>query len=292
MPLCGNTRTAAGALEEFSLLKSRVISASILILFIAAVVVFNDIFPLALNIAVAAISFLGVIEIVKALGLSQKLVLLLPSLAFAAITPFLPGTYWHSAAYYIYTVVLFSSLIFYHDSVTFRETGVIYSMTMLIPTALETLLSIRSCGGSHGMFYVIITVFAAWAADVGAFVAGTLWGKHKLCPSISPKKTVEGFIGGFVLNIAAMLAFGFVFERFYGGTVPVNYLSLALIGLFSAGLSVVGDLSFSLIKRSCHIKDFSNILPGHGGILDRFDSVIFVAPFVLLLVQQFPITPP
>lgn len=273
------------------MLKSRVISASILILFIIAIVAFNDLFPLALNLAVAAVSVMGVIEIVKALGLSSKVVLLTPSLVFAAAIPFLPGS-WHTFAYYVYTVVIFASLILYHDSVTFRETGVIYSMTMLIPTALETLLSIRSCGGSHGMFYVIIAVFAAWAADVGAFVAGTLWGKHKLCPSISPKKTVEGFIGGFVLNIAAMLAFGFVFERFYGGTVPVNYLSLALIGLFSAGLSVVGDLSFSLIKRSCHIKDFSNILPGHGGILDRFDSVIFVAPFVLLLVQQFPITPP
>lgn len=141
------------------------------------------------------------------------------------------------------------------------------------------------------MFYVIIAVFAAWVSDVGAFAAGSLWGKHKLCPSISPKKTVEGLIGGFVLNIAAMLVFGLVFSWSYGGTVPVNYLTLGLIGLFGSALSVVGDLSFSLIKRSCHIKDFSNILPGHGGILDRFDSVIFVAPFVLLLVQVLPITP-
>lgn len=141
------------------------------------------------------------------------------------------------------------------------------------------------------MFYVIIAVFAAWVSDVGAFAAGSLWGKHKLCPSISPKKTVEGLIGGFILNIAAMLVFGLVFSWSYGGTVPVNYLTLGLIGLFGSALSVVGDLSFSLIKRSCHIKDFSNILPGHGGILDRFDSVIFVAPFVLLLVQVLPITP-
>ena len=102
---------------------------------------------------------------------------------------------------------------------------------------------------------------------------------------------MEGLIGGFVLNIAAMLVFGLVFSWSYGGMVPVNYLTLGLIGLFGSALSVVGDLSFSLIKRSCHIKDFSNILPGHGGILDRFDSVIFVAPFVLLLVQVLPITP-
>ena len=292
MPRCGSTRTAAGALEEYSLLKSRVVSASILILFVAAIVVFNDLFPLALNIAVAVVSVFGVVEIVKALGLAKKLVLLMPSLVFAAVTPFLPGTYWHAVAYYVYTVVIFSSLIFYHETVTFREAAVIYSMTILIPTALETLIAIRTSGGSHGMFYVIIAVFAAWAADVGAFAAGSLWGKHKLCPSISPKKTVEGLIGGIALNVAAMLAFGFVFYQFYGGTVSVNYVTLALIGLIGSAVSVVGDLSFSLIKRSCHIKDFSNILPGHGGILDRFDSVIFVAPFVLLLVQALPITPP
>ena len=76
------------------------------------------------------------------------------------------------------------------------------------------------------MFYVIIAVFAAWVSDVGAFAAGSLWGKHKLCPSISPKKTVEGLIGGFILNIAAMLVFGLVFSWSYGGTVPVNYLTL------------------------------------------------------------------
>lgn len=283
-------QTAAGALEGFSLLKSRVISASILILFIIAIVAFNDLFPLALNLAVAAVSVMGVIEIVKALGLSSKVVLLTPSLVFAAAIPFLPGS-WHTFAYYVYTVVIFASLILYHDSVTFRETGMIYSMTMLIPSTLGSLISVRGLGGEHGMFYVIVAVFAAWISDAGAFIAGSLWGRHKLCPSISPKKTVEGLVGGFVLNALAMVVFGFVYQWICGGQVKISYLSLALIGLVGAGLSVVGDLSFSLIKRTCHIKDFSNILPGHGGILDRFDSVIFVAPFVYFLVQILPITP-
>ncbi len=107
---------------------------------------------------------------------------------------------------------------------------------------------------------------------------------------ISPKKTVEGLIGGFVLNVVAMLVFGYVFQAlFYSYEVDVSYLSLLVIGFVGAGLSVIGDLAFSLIKRSCHIKDFSEIIPGHGGILDRFDSVIFVAPFVYFLVQFLPI---
>ena len=256
---------------------------SFLILFLAAIVVFNDIFPLALNIAVAVISVFAVIEIVKALGLARKLVLLTPSLVFAAVTPFLPGSFWHSIAYYVYTVVLFSSLILYHETVTFREAGVIYSMTILIPTALETLLSIRTIGGSHGMFYVIIAVFAAWVSDVGAFAAGSLWGKHKLCPSISPKKTVEGAVGGLVggvIGTALMMAVGsyVLADAFW------NFELLALFGLVGSAISQIGDLSFSVIKREFGVKDYGNLLPGHGGVLDRFDSVTFVAPFVWLVL--------
>lgn len=270
-------------------MKSRMISAGVLILFMAAIVVFNTIFPLALVIVVAAISVFSVYEIIHALGLSQKLVLLLPSLLFAAVFPFLSVGIPQQIAYYVYTFLIFTSLIFYHDTVTFREAGVIYSMALMIPTALTALIQVRSQGGNHGMFYVIIAICSAWAADVGAFAAGSLFGKHKLCPNISPKKTVEGLVGGFVLDVLAMLLFGFIFQASYQYTVSVNYAVLALIGFVGAGLSVIGDLSFSLIKRSCHIKDFSELIPGHGGILDRFDSVIFVAPFVALLTAFLPI---
>lgn len=270
-------------------MKLRMLSACVLVLFLIAIVVFNNTFPLALVILVAAISVLSVYEIVHALGLSQKLVLLLPSLLFAAVFPFLSAGLPQQMAYYIYTFLIFLSLICYHDTVTFREAGVIYSMALMIPTALTSLVQIRSMGGKHGMFYVIVAICSAWAADVGGFAAGSLFGKHKLCPNISPKKTVEGLVGGFVLDTAAMLLFGFVFELFYSGTVPVQYGALAVVGFIGAGLSVIGDLSFSLIKRSCHIKDFSELIPGHGGILDRFDSVIFVAPFVLFLASVWPL---
>jgi phosphatidate cytidylyltransferase len=125
---------------------------------------------------------------------------------------------------------------------------------------------------------------------MGGFFAGSMFGRHKLCPNISPKKTVEGVAGSLVLNVLAMLLFGYVFQAvYYVNRVQVSFLPLLLIGVFGAALSTLGDLSFSLIKRSCHIKDFSEIIPGHGGILDRFDSVIFEAPFVYLLVQFLPI---
>lgn len=262
----------------------------VLVFFLAAIVVFNRTFPFALNLAISLVSVLAVYEVVSALGLSRNFILLVPCLVFAAALPMIDSAYWREFSYFLYTIVVFGALIFYHSFLTFREVGVIYSMSLLIPTALETVVSLRSLGGPHGMFYVILAIFSSWIADVGAFTAGSLFGKHKLCPSISPKKTVEGVVGAFVLDIAAMLLFGYLFQAvFYSRDVRVSYLSLFLIGFVGAGLATLGDLSFSLIKRSCHIKDFSEIIPGHGGILDRFDSVIFVAPFVYFLVQKLPI---
>lgn len=271
-------------------MKTRVTSAITLVFFLAAIVVCNGAVPAALNLAIALISILAVNEIVSALGLSKNLILLIPSLLFSALFPFLSVPFWHEAAYFLYTVVIFGALIFYHSAITFREVGVIYSMSLLIPTALGTIISLREIGGEHGMFYVIIAIFSAWAADVGAFFAGTFFGRHKLCPTISPNKTVEGAFGGLALNVTAMLVFGYLFHAiYYAYSVRVDYLPLLLIGVFGTGISILGDLSFSLIKRSCHIKDFSEIIPGHGGILDRFDSVIFEAPFVYFLVRLLPI---
>jgi len=279
-------------------LKERVASGVSLVIFLAAIVVFNSTFPAALNIAIALISVLAVFEIISALGLSKNFVLLVPSLIFSAVIPLLQlvtpqqiqADTLQQAAYFLYTVVIFGALILYHKVITFREVGVIYSMSLLIPSALETIVSIRTLGGSLVIFVLTIAIFSAWIADTGAFFAGRRWGKHKLCPNISPKKTVEGVFGGFALNIIAMVVFGYIFHAiYYAYSVEISYVTLVIIGFFGTIMSILGDLSFSLIKRSCHIKDFGEIIPGHGGILDRFDSVIFEAPFVYLLVQFLPI---
>ncbi len=277
-----------GALEGFNL-KARVISAFTLAFFLLAIVVFNSSFPLALNIAIAVVSFLGVYEILTALGFLKNYILMVPSLAFAAVFPFLETSLLRETGYFLYTAILFAGLIVYHSRVTFREVGVVYSMSLMIPTALETLVELRALGGPHGMFYVLIGIFSAWVSDMGGFFAGHLFGRHPLCPNVSPKKTVEGAAGSFVLNTAAMLLAGVLFQHFYANSVKVSFPTLIVVGVGGTVLSILGDLSFSLIKRSCHIKDFSEIIPGHGGILDRFDSVIFEAPFVFLLVQVSPI---
>ncbi|WP_322199545.1 phosphatidate cytidylyltransferase [Acutalibacter intestini] len=270
-------------------MKQRVLSGAVLTLFLAAVVVFNQIFPLALNIAVAVISLAAVWEVGKALGMERKWFLFAPSMLAAAVMPFCVDEM-QFFVYCAYTLLVFSAMILYHRETSFKEVAVLYSMVVLIPCALNTLVSLRELNRGHGMFYVLIAVLSAWVADVGAFFAGTLFGRHKLCPEISPKKTVEGAVGGAVADVAVMLLCGVWFSAvFYQGQVEVNYLALGLIGLFGAPISMLGDLSFSLIKRSCHIKDFGQVIPGHGGVLDRFDSVIFTAPFVYLLVTFLPL---
>lgn len=267
----------------------RVLSGIVLTVFMIAVIVFDKIFPLALNIAVAVISVMAVHELAAALGLQNKWFLCLPSLAAAAIVPFCNEQF-QFLTYCVYTLIIFSALIVCHRETTFKEVAVLYSMVVIIPCALHTLVSLRELNLSHGMFYVLIAVLAAWVADVGAYFAGTLFGRHKLCPEISPKKTVEGLVGGTVVDMVVMLLCGVWFSAvFYQGQVGVNYIALLLIGLFGSLISVLGDLSFSIIKRNCHIKDFGQVIPGHGGVLDRFDSVIFTAPFVYLLVMFLPL---
>lgn len=269
-------------------MKQRIVSGAVLVLFCAAVVVCNGIFPLALNLVVSLISAAAVYELIKALDLLKKWFLCLPALLTAAAVPFCPESL-QFLVYCLFTALIFTSLLMYHHETSFREVAVLYSMTVLIPIALRTLIQLRDLNRDHGTYYVLIAVLSAWVADAGAYFVGTFFGKHQMCPEISPKKTVEGAVGGLVINVLILMASGLVMVQWlFPGQVAVNYLSLFLAGFLGTPISILGDLSFSLIKRSCHIKDFGQLIPGHGGILDRFDSVIFTAPFIYLLASYLP----
>ena len=129
--------------------------------------------------------------------------------------------------------------------------AVVYSMVVLIPLALQTIVLVRTLSDQHGMFYALVCVFSAWIPDAGAFFAGKLFGKHKLCPGDQPKKTVEGLIGGVlssVIILQLVVADSFTYG-IYGGERQANWLSLLIIGFFGAFVSVLGDLSFSLIEK-------------------------------------------
>lgn len=121
-------------------------------------------------------------------------------------------------------------------------------------------------------FIVFLMVFSTWASDTFAFAVGKIWGKTKLCPAISPGKTTEGFIGGFVGTIITAIIFSVIFK--------FALLHGFIIGVIIAIMAPLGDLIESILKRVCQVKDSGNLIPGHGGILDRFDSLLFTAPAV------------
>ena len=136
-----------------------------------------------------------------------------------------------------------------------------------------------------GWAYVFLPFVAAFSSDSGAYFAGMALGKHKLAPHLSPKKTIEGSIGGFLAAIVLMLVYGLILKVC---GLTVNFLILAIYGFFGSLAGQLGDLAFSAIKRQHDVKDYSHIIPGHGGILDRFDSMLFIAPMIELLLMWVP----
>lgn len=156
----------------------------------------------------------------------------------------------------------------------------------LIPLLFSTFVLLREM--EQGILLVFIPFVSAWMTDTGAYFVGFFLGKHKLAPRISPKKTVEGAVGGVLICMLSMVIYGVVCNACFDGTF--NLAFLALTGLVLSVLSQMGDLSLSIIKREYNIKDYGVIFPGHGGILDRFDSVLFTAPaiyFALQIMQLF-----
>lgn len=141
------------------------------------------------------------------------------------------------------------------------------------------------CDSTAGRYTYLLVFIGAWSTDVFAYICGRLFGRHKLIPAISPKKTVEGSVGGIVFCVAAFLIYGWVLEKF--ADVNPDYLVFAVGGIFTSVVSQAGDLIMSAIKRSRGIKDFGKILPGHGGMLDRFDSVMAVSLMLLFLESFF-----
>lgn len=134
----------------------------------------------------------------------------------------------------------------------------------------------------HGLYYLIYAVTLCIATDVGAYLVGKALGKHKLAPKISPNKTVEGAAGGILLALMAALAYGWWLNR---TRIPVRFEALAFYAVLGSVLGQLGDLSMSVVKRICGVKDFGKLLPGHGGVLDRFDSQLFTLPFMLIVVR-------
>ena len=133
----------------------------------------------------------------------------------------------------------------------------------------------------YGRLYIWLPFVTAWLCDTCAYFTGMLFGKHKLIPSVSPKKTIEGAIGGVLGSVISVVIFALVCKNV--ASAEVSILNAIILGAVCAVVSQFGDLCASCIKREHDVKDFGNLIPGHGGILDRFDSVLMVSPIVYYL---------
>jgi len=142
-------------------------------------------------------------------------------------------------------------------------------------------------GLEYGNILIWLLFVSAWATDSMAYFTGMAIGKHKLCPKISPKKTVEGAIGGILGCVVFDILFIYIISRF--NTFSVNYTNAIILALLASVFSQIGDLAASRIKREYDVKDFGNLIPGHGGILDRFDSALLISPVVYYILLIFPV---
>ena len=186
---------------------------------------------------------------------------------------------------FLYVVLLFAVAMKSHYTVTMEKMGGSFFLSIVIPYFLSTFIRIREM--PDWRYYILLPFVVAWLSDAFALFAGMAFGKHKLAPELSPKKTVEGAVGGVAGSVAATLIYGFVMSACFGAAA-VRYGLLILYALLGAVVAQFGDLAFSYIKRQYDIKDYGTIFPGHGGVLDRFDSVIFCAPLLEILFVYFP----
>ena len=150
-------------------------------------------------------------------------------------------------------------------------------ISLAFPVLYSSVAYVRA--QENGLLYLILIIISCFITDTGAYFVGRAWGKHKLAPVISPKKTIEGFIGGIVVNILVYLIVGFVLPA------PVSLPMLMVLAAVCGVLDQFGDLSMSAIKRHFGVKDFGSFMPGHGGVLDRFDSLLYVGAFVYIFIM-------
>ena len=268
-------------------MKIRVIAAVALLPLLLIVLLFlPTVFTAVLFGLMAAI---GAYELLWGTGLVKQLRLI----AYSAILALLVPIWCHFGMPYAWLLVgmialfvaLFAEMLASGGKLPFEKVAICFAAGLLLPFLLSAI--VRILEGEKGRFLVLIPFVLAFLSDSGAYFAGIFFGKHKLAPLISPKKTVEGVIGGVLGAILGMVLYCLVMQLAF--RLEVNYIYAVIYGVLGSLAGVFGDLCFSVIKRQTGIKDYGSIFPGHGGVLDRFDSMVVVAPLAEVLLLTIPL---
>lgn len=263
---------------------TRIISGAALILIVGGILVGGYFFPPLLVGFIAVICAIGCFEILH----STNIVKNKPVVIGASIYGFFSVCFRLSSLIdvsfnfnSIYITALFALFIvicslYYHKDMNIGAIGSSFAFPVMISYAFSSLVSLYS--GVNGVFLLLMLLNFSSVCDTGAYFIGVLFGKHKLCPNISPKKTIEGAVGGISLSLICTIILAFAFDK------TEKILVLLILTVVFCVIGMCGDLFASVIKRSVGIKDYGKLIPGHGGILDRFDSILLIAPILNLCV--------
>lgn len=271
-------------------MKTRIISAVVgIIIFILAIALsFKS--TVVLGVALAILNAIGIYEMLYNTKLVSLKPLVFVASAFGASVLLILGFATRLGSiifclplYLAYFFVIAVASILLHKQLNSTALFTLIAAPLILSVAFGCLyLLFVDSRGMKGFQFFFIFLFA-WGADTGAYFTGTFLGKHKLAPEISPKKTVEGSVGGIITAVLLSCVCGLIYK--YCFDVDVSFLRLCIYAAVFSVFGMIGDLFTSFIKRDCGIKDYGNIMPGHGGVLDRFDSVLFIAPFYFLATQ-------
>ena len=264
---------------------TRLISAAVGIVITLIVLFLHN--TVVLPIVVGILSLIMVLEFFKvnhvlkyraATGAGMLFALLYPIIAVGTLSKY------KMLLILVCTLVVCGEYVFRQTQFLMRSFfGVIAGM-YLIPMAMSTLVILNNSHEQHGVIYVVLALCGGWIADSGAYFVGSALGKHKLCPTISPKKTIEGSVFGLLGGCAWGVVVYFL-QTIWAGDAPL--LVVLILGIVCAVLGQIGDLFASILKRWTGIKDFSSLIPGHGGIMDRLDSILLCAPVVFAAFYFF-----
>ncbi|MBR2937715.1 MAG: phosphatidate cytidylyltransferase [Oscillospiraceae bacterium] len=267
-------------------MKVRILAAVVLLPLLLAVVLFLP--KLCTAILFGAMCAIAAKELLSGTGLVKQ-----PRLVtYGMIMAFFVAVW--SSMWTVYTLVLLGmfclfvmlavELLMNHRQMKFEELALTFVAGYILPFLLSAVVRIHNW--TNGRVLILLPFVISFMSDTGAYFTGCFLGKRKLAPEISPNKTVEGLIGGLVGAVVGVVLYCLVMEKFLH--FAVNYYYIPIYGILGSLAAVLGDLCFSVVKRQTGIKDYGNLIPGHGGILDRFDSMIVVAPLVELLMLFIP----
>ena len=193
---------------------------------------------------------------------------------------------WGTLGLTVFVAVLFLEMMCNHVKVRFEKLCICLMAGIVLPYLLSAL--VRILGTYTGRYTVVLPFLMAFLPDSGAYFTGKYLGRHKLAPVISPNKTIEGAVGGVLGATVGMVIYALALDLFFRD-IQVSYVYAIIYGILGSLAAVFGDLCFSIVKRQTGIKDYGSLIPGHGGVLDRFDSMMIVGPLAEALILLIPV---